>query len=55
MERSRLVMAGIVGPVIYAVVLVGLGLLEPGYDPISQSMSELGAVDAPYASSTCSR
>ncbi len=49
MMRSKFVMAGIVGPAIYAVVLVSLGLLEPGYDPISQSMSELGAVDAPYA------
>jgi len=30
-------------------VLFTLGALEPGYDPIRQSMSELGDVDAPYA------
>jgi hypothetical membrane protein len=44
-----LVVAGVVGPVIYAIVLFVLGVLEPGYDPIGQSMSELGAVDAQYA------
>lgn len=49
MSRSIFVYSGFIGPVIYAAVLFTLGALEPGYDPISQSMSELGAVDAPYA------
>jgi len=40
---------GIIGPIIYAIVLFTLGALEPGYDPILQSMSELGDIDAPYA------
>ncbi|MFW9792782.1 MAG: DUF998 domain-containing protein [Candidatus Thorarchaeota archaeon] len=49
MTRSIFVYSGFIGPVIYAIVLFTLGALEPGYDPISKSMSELGAVDAPYA------
>jgi hypothetical membrane protein len=40
---------GIVGPITYAIVLTVLGSLWSGYDPISQYMSELGAVDAPHA------
>jgi hypothetical membrane protein len=47
--RSIYIYAGIIGPILYALVLFTLGVLEPGYDPISQSMSELGDVDAPYA------
>ena len=43
-----LALCGIVGPIIYAIVLTVLGLLWPGYNPISQYMSELGAVDAPH-------
>jgi hypothetical membrane protein len=42
-------MCGIVGPIIYAIVVSFLGLLWPGYNPITQYMSELGAVDAPHA------
>jgi len=49
LARSILVYSGFIGPVIYAIVLITLGALEPGYDPISQSMSELGAIDAHYA------
>ncbi len=48
MSRSIYVYAGIIGPIIYALVLFTLGALEPGYNPITQSMSELGDVDAPY-------
>lgn len=40
---------GIIGPIIYTIVLFTLGVLEPGYNPILQSMSELGDIDAPYA------
>lgn len=49
MSRSLFVYSGLIGPIIYAIVLFSLGILEPGYDPISQSMSELGAVDAQNA------
>jgi len=43
-----LAICGIVGPIIYAIVLTVLGSIWPGYNPISQYMSELGAVDAPH-------
>jgi len=44
-----LAVCGIVGPIIYAIVLTLLGSLWPGYNPIRQYMSELGAVNAPHA------
>jgi len=44
-----LAICGIVGPIIYAIVLAVLGSLWSGYNPVSQYMSELGAVDAPHA------
>ena len=40
--------AGIVGPVFYLLLLTILGLLWTGYDPIVQSMSEIGGVMSPY-------
>lgn len=40
---------GIIGPIFYAIVIAIIGSLHPDYSHISQSMSELGAVDAPYA------
>lgn len=39
---------GIVGPLSYIALVVALGLLWDGYDPIRQTQSELGAVDSPY-------
>lgn len=44
-----LAICGIVGPITYAIVLAVLGVAWPGYDPVRQYMSELGAVDAPHA------
>ncbi|NWF86915.1 DUF998 domain-containing protein [Candidatus Bathyarchaeota archaeon] len=44
-----LAICGIVGPIIYTIVLTVFGFFWPGYNPISQYMSELGAVDAPHA------
>ena len=44
-----LAICGIVGPVQFIVVILVFGLLQPGYDPIRQYMSELGAVGAPNA------
>jgi len=40
---------GIVGPIFYAIVIGIVGYLQPDYSHISQSMSELGASDVPYA------
>jgi hypothetical membrane protein len=40
---------GILGPVFYFIVIAVVGYLHPSYSHISQSMSELGSVDAPYA------
>jgi len=44
-----LAICGIIGPITYAIVLTVLGVLWPGYNPVRQYMSELGAVDAPHA------
>jgi len=48
--RLRLLaICGVIGPVIYAIVVLTLGLLRPGYNPVTQSMSEFGEVGAPNA------
>ena len=44
-----LAICGIVGPIQFIVVTLVFGLLRPGYDPIRQYLSELGAVGAPNA------
>lgn len=44
----HLLLAGITGPVAYMGLVAGLGALVNGYDPIRDSMSELGAVDSPH-------
>jgi len=44
-----LALCGIVGPIQFIVVPLVSGLLRSGYDPMSQYMSELGAVGAPNA------
>ena len=44
-----LAICGIVGPILFIVVILVFGLLRPGYDPIRQQMSELGEVGAPNA------
>ena len=46
---TRLVVSGLIGPLVYALILSILAILEPNYNPITQSMSELGATDAQYA------
>ncbi len=40
---------GIIGPILFTVVWVFLGSIQPGYDHIAQTISELGAVGAPNA------
>jgi hypothetical membrane protein len=42
-------LAGIGGPLLYAAVVAVTGYLTPGYDPLNQWISELGATGAPYA------
>jgi hypothetical membrane protein len=46
--RRALALVGAVGPVGYLVLVTVLGLLWDGYDPIRDTQSELGAVDAPH-------
>lgn len=43
-----LVLLAVIGPPYYIALTVALGRLWVGYDPISQTQSELGAVDSPY-------
>jgi len=47
--QKLLAVCGIAGPVIYTIVIVVLGSLEPNYSHLSQTMSELGAADARYS------
>jgi len=44
-----LAICGIVGPIQFIVVTLVFALLQPGYDPIRQYMSELGEAGAPNA------
>jgi len=46
--RQGLAICGIIGPILFTIVLITLGFLHPGYNHITQYMSELGAVNAPY-------
>lgn len=39
----------VIGPACYVALTVVLGMLWPGYDPVRQTQSELGAVGAPHA------
>lgn len=41
-------LCGIVGPVFYFALLIVLGAMWDGYDPVSIGMSELGAVNSPF-------
>jgi hypothetical membrane protein len=45
----RLALGGIVGPALFAVVVVVCGALRPGYEHASQLISELGATGTPHA------
>jgi hypothetical protein len=48
MPTRLLTLVGFVGPIYYMGFVTVLGMLWPGYDPISQTQSELGAVNAPH-------
>jgi hypothetical membrane protein len=47
--QKLMIFTGIIGPIVYAMIVILLGLFEPGYNHITQSMSELGAVGAKNA------
>ena len=47
--QRLLAICGIIGPISYAIVVIILGFLQPGYSHVTQSMSELGEVGAPNA------
>ncbi|MDV3292808.1 MAG: DUF998 domain-containing protein [Nitrososphaerales archaeon] len=40
---------GVIAPISFTVIVIILGLLNPSYSHLSQGISELGAVGAPYA------
>ncbi len=43
-------MAGIMGPIFFAVIVIVLGYQWTGYNPLTQAISELGATNAPNMS-----
>jgi len=49
--QSRLVtvssLAGIIGPILFRITVIALGYLWTGYSPLTQTISELGATNAP--------
>ena len=44
-----LAFCGVIAPILFTVVLLILGFVQPEYSHVTQYISELGAVDAPYA------
>lgn len=48
-EREWLSLVGIAVPVLFWIIVLGLGFLRPGYSHISDVVSDLAAVNAPYA------
>lgn len=46
---QRPALAGIIGPIIFWMVVFVLGFLTPGYSPVADYISTLGEVGAPYA------
>ncbi len=47
--QKLLAVCGITGSILFLIVVTLLGILQPGYNAITQFLSELGAVGAPYA------
>lgn len=48
MSTRFLALVGVAGPLYYIGFVAVLGALWPGYDPVRQTQSELGAVGAPH-------
>ena len=47
-KHKILMIAGMIGPIYYFMLLTFLGLLWEGYNPITTGMSEIGALDSPF-------
>ncbi len=48
-EGRLFALSGVIAPILFTGVVIILGFLHPGYSHVSQVMSDLGAVGAPYA------
>jgi hypothetical membrane protein len=50
-EKTRLVTvsaaAGVIGPILFGIIVISLGYLWTGYNPLTNQISELGATNAP--------
>lgn len=45
--RRILAICGVIGPILFIMVIFIFGLIRPGYNPVRQHISELGEVGAP--------
>lgn len=48
-DVQKLAICGIIGPALYTIVMIVIGFIRSGYNPITQHMSELGEVGGPNA------
>ena len=44
-----LALCGAIGPIYFLILIITIGFLHPNYNHITQYISELSAVNAPYA------
>lgn len=49
LPSRRLALVGVVGPVVWWLLILLIGALTPGYSHVGDFISTLGAIDAPYA------
>jgi hypothetical membrane protein len=49
-SQTYLAICGIIAPLLFTIQLIIIGFYHPSYNHITQYMSELGAINAPYAS-----
>lgn len=47
--QRLLAICGIIGPILYTIVVITLGLLRPSYNHVTQLISELGEAGSPNA------
>ncbi len=47
--QKYLIISGIIAPILFSIQLTIIGFYHPNYNHITQYMSELGAINAPYA------
>ena len=48
--QKYFIISGIIAPILFSIQLTIIGFYHPNYNHITQYMSELGAINAPYAS-----